>query len=491
MDAARLGAEGADRRAAARRSRLHRRWRWSSPCARSRAGATSSTTQLTRIENPDRKARFEFVMPALSADAAERERWFQSLADVDNRRREPWVLEGLELPAPSAARATRRRSTSQAEPRSAVGDSEDRRHLLPDALDEHDAVGPQRRRESRRPCASFSRAAAQLSGATAQHHSAAADELFRLTEGPGHDDRAARSALAFAGLGASRRLAPSGGFGVTTGSVDTITIRAARVIDGRGAGRRPTRRSRSAARRSSASARRRAAATYDLGTLTLLPGFIDTHVHIGWHFGPDGRYVAGREPAEEAALYGAENAYVTLMAGFTTVQSVGAASDKPLRDAIARGVLPGPRILTSLGSIGNAKLTPDQIREEVRKRKAEGADLDQDLRLGEHPRRRHADAVAGTARRRVRRGDGAGPALDGARPQPRSDDAGRARRLHRRRARRAGHAGGLQAAGRTRRLVRSRTSAWSRRTTSRTRAAFSASATTPKKASPRWRRRSA
>jgi aminopeptidase N len=52
-------------------------------------------TQLTRIENPDRKARFEFVMPSLSADATERERWFGSLADVNNRRRETWVLEGL------------------------------------------------------------------------------------------------------------------------------------------------------------------------------------------------------------------------------------------------------------------------------------------------------------------------------------------------------------------------------------------------------------
>jgi aminopeptidase N len=52
-------------------------------------------TQLTRIENPDRKARFAFVMPALSADPAERDRWFQSLKDVANRRREPWVLEGL------------------------------------------------------------------------------------------------------------------------------------------------------------------------------------------------------------------------------------------------------------------------------------------------------------------------------------------------------------------------------------------------------------
>ena len=52
-------------------------------------------TQLGRIENPDRKGRFQFVMPALSADAAERDRWFASLKDVSNRRREPWVLEGL------------------------------------------------------------------------------------------------------------------------------------------------------------------------------------------------------------------------------------------------------------------------------------------------------------------------------------------------------------------------------------------------------------
>ena len=52
-------------------------------------------TQLSRIENPDRRQRFEFLMPALSADPAERDKWFQSLRDVNNRRREPWVLDGL------------------------------------------------------------------------------------------------------------------------------------------------------------------------------------------------------------------------------------------------------------------------------------------------------------------------------------------------------------------------------------------------------------
>lgn len=115
--------------------------------------------------------------------------------------------------------------------------------------------------------------------------------------------------------------------------------------------------------------------TYDLGEATLMPGFIDTHVHIGWHFDSSGRYHSGPEPAEEAALYGAENAYVTLMAGFTTVQSVGSMSDKAVRDAIARGVIPGPRILSSLGQVSNAKWSPDEFRADIRQKKAAGADL--------------------------------------------------------------------------------------------------------------------
>jgi imidazolonepropionase-like amidohydrolase len=153
-----------------------------------------------------------------------------------------------------------------------------------------------------------------------------------------------------------------------------ITIRAARVLDGRGNvinNATVTIRDGQIAGVGPASG----AVTHDLGNLTLLPGFIDTHVHIGWHFDAKGRYHSGPEPPEQAALYGAENAFVTLMAGFTTVQSVGAASDKPVRDAIARGVLPGPRILTSLGSVSNEKWTPDQIRAEIRKKKADGADL--------------------------------------------------------------------------------------------------------------------
>ena len=51
--------------------------------------------QFTRIENPDRKARFGFVRPALSADQGTRDAFFAGLKDPANRRREPWVLEGL------------------------------------------------------------------------------------------------------------------------------------------------------------------------------------------------------------------------------------------------------------------------------------------------------------------------------------------------------------------------------------------------------------
>src|SRR5262249_7137274 len=119
---------------------------------------------------------------------------------------------------------------------------------------------------------------------------------------------------------------------------------------------------------------RKGSATYDLGDRTLLPGLIDVHVHIGFHF-KNGRADTSGETPAEAAYYAAENAWTTLMNGFTTVQSVGAPSDKELRDAIARGVLPGPRILTSLGSMSERTGGPDEIRAYVRKTKADGADL--------------------------------------------------------------------------------------------------------------------
>jgi aminopeptidase N len=59
------------------------------------AWRTILETQRDRTENPDRKARFEFVMPALSADPAVREKAFARFRDVENRRREPWAIEAM------------------------------------------------------------------------------------------------------------------------------------------------------------------------------------------------------------------------------------------------------------------------------------------------------------------------------------------------------------------------------------------------------------
>ena len=87
---------------------------------------------------------------------------------------------------------------------------------------------------------------------------------------------------------------------------------------------------------------------YDLRGLTVLPGWIDAHVHITWSFGPDGKNAGQGATTPEAAYAAASNAWLTLMAGFTTIQSVGSPADVPLRDAIAKGLLPGPRILTAV-----------------------------------------------------------------------------------------------------------------------------------------------
>jgi imidazolonepropionase-like amidohydrolase len=114
---------------------------------------------------------------------------------------------------------------------------------------------------------------------------------------------------------------------------------------------------------------------YDLRTLTALPGMIDTHVHLNGHFGRDGRADNSGETPGQRAFYTAENAYATLMAGFTTIQSVGAASDVEIREAIARGILPGPRVLTSIRSLNENSGDPNQLREAVRKLKADGADV--------------------------------------------------------------------------------------------------------------------
>jgi len=117
---------------------------------------------------------------------------------------------------------------------------------------------------------------------------------------------------------------------------------------------------------------------YDLRGLTVLPGWIDAHAHITWNFGKDGKNAGMAGTTQEDAYQSASNAWVTLMAGFTTVQSPGALNDLPLRDAIAKGKLAGPRILTAAEPLfgqGEKTGTPEEIRAFVRKQKAAGADV--------------------------------------------------------------------------------------------------------------------
>jgi len=117
-------------------------------------------------------------------------------------------------------------------------------------------------------------------------------------------------------------------------------------------------------------------AVIDLTHYTVMPGWIDTHVHLASHFDRTGRIATDSEPESEAAIGIAGAAWDTLMGGFTTIQSVGDLAEKPLRDAIRDHGFPGPRVLTSLGWIeGSPATTPDELRAMVRERKAQGADL--------------------------------------------------------------------------------------------------------------------
>lgn len=138
-------------------------------------------------------------------------------------------------------------------------------------------------------------------------------------------------------------------------------------------------------------------ADIDLGRRMLVPGLIDTHVHLDWYITAQGRLHRRGDGEDERTVIinAAGNAWRTLQAGFTTVQSVGSPNDKYVRDAINRGAIPGPRVLTSLGQIfvanetktgywtalkrflriGSSQNSAETVRATVRTLHSQGADV--------------------------------------------------------------------------------------------------------------------
>jgi imidazolonepropionase-like amidohydrolase len=124
-------------------------------------------------------------------------------------------------------------------------------------------------------------------------------------------------------------------------------------------------------------------ATYELGTMTVLPGIIDAHAHITWYFNRQGRYHSGRGDGDtpiQSILSAVGNEYATLMGGVTTIQSPGDNADKDLREWTAMGQIVGPRILTSLSPFSptaneRGRNSPDSLRAGVKQRMDSGADV--------------------------------------------------------------------------------------------------------------------
>jgi imidazolonepropionase-like amidohydrolase len=187
-----------------------------------------------------------------------------------------------------------------------------------------------------------------------------------------------------------------------------ITLHAGKLLDGRGSARENVTVTVQGSRILSIENGAKGSPTYELGSLTLMPGGIDTHVHIDWHFGLDGRLYDpehGNETPAQSMLFAVENAVATVRGGITTIQCLGSPQDKDLRDWIARGIIPGPRILTSLEPLSAETGGPDQMRATVRKRREEGADVikifaSQSIRNGGAPTlsQEQLDAACGEAK---------------------------------------------------------------------------------------------
>jgi imidazolonepropionase-like amidohydrolase len=125
---------------------------------------------------------------------------------------------------------------------------------------------------------------------------------------------------------------------------------------------------------------------HDLGDVSLLPGLVDVHAHMHCSATPDAYRLVTTESHEALLLRAAANLRTTLMSGVTTLRDIGSRNEVafPVRDAVRRGVIPGPRLVltgtpitTTAGHcwmFGTEADTLDQVVAAVRRQKKLGAE---------------------------------------------------------------------------------------------------------------------